>query len=224
MAKSNGNMYEFVSKTWNPLAGECLHACGYCSTNSFRKRFEKMREKYSGKPRIIESEMKKRFSEKDTVFVVAQNDLFAENVPENIITQIVGFCNINNKAKYIFQTKNPERLASIIFPENSEIGITLESDIWHDVMQNSPSPTQRVKDICLLEIHIDFVTIEPIFKFSSNFVNKIRQIKPKYVNIGADSSHGNYKEPSKEEILQLICELETFTTVKQKSNLKRLLK
>lgn len=55
-----GNMYEFVSKTWNPLAGECQHACGYCSTNSFRKRFTKMREKYSGKPRIIEKDIFKR--------------------------------------------------------------------------------------------------------------------------------------------------------------------
>ena len=28
--KSTGNMYAFVSHTYNPLKGECEHSCAYC--------------------------------------------------------------------------------------------------------------------------------------------------------------------------------------------------
>lgn len=28
--KSTGNMYAFVSHTYNPLKGECEHSCSYC--------------------------------------------------------------------------------------------------------------------------------------------------------------------------------------------------
>lgn len=217
-----GNMYEFVSKTWNPLAGECFHACGYCSTNSSRKRFPVMREKYSGDPRIIEKEMLKRFSERDIVFVVAQNDLFAENVPLEFIRRILNYT-LNFKNIFIFQTKNPKGLKGWNFPKNSEIGITLESDLWHKVMKNAPEPYQRIEAIEKYQIPIDFITIEPILNFSSMFIEMIQKVKPKYVNIGADSSHGNYEEPSKAKIMQLIKELEKFTIVKQKTNLKRLL-
>ena len=28
--KSTGNMYAFVSHTYNPLKGECEHSCTYC--------------------------------------------------------------------------------------------------------------------------------------------------------------------------------------------------
>ena len=47
--------------------------------------------------------------------------------------------------------------------------------------------------------------------------------KPIQVNIGADSGGNNLPEPSKEKIIELIFELEKFTKVKQKKNLKRLL-
>jgi len=57
-----------------------------------------------------------------------------------------------------------------------------------------------------------------------NFIRHLENIMPVQVNIGADSGHNHLPEPSKEKILELISELEKFTTVKQKSNLKRLLK
>ena len=28
--KSKGNMYEFISHTWNPILGRCPHSCLYC--------------------------------------------------------------------------------------------------------------------------------------------------------------------------------------------------
>ena len=54
----------------------------------------------------------------------------------------------------------------------------------------------------------------------------IQHCKPVQVNIGADASPKRNKlpEPPKEKILELIAELEEFTTVVQKKNLRRLLK
>jgi hypothetical protein len=51
----------------------------------------------------------------------------------------------------------------------------------------------------------------------------IKRIRPEQVNIGADTGRNNLPEPPKEQILELIAELEKFTTVVQKKNLRRLL-
>ena len=58
------------------------------------------------------------------------------------------------------------------------------------------------------------------------FIQLIWRCNPVQVNIGADSSPKRNKlpEPPKEKILELIAELEKFTTVVQKKNLTRLLK
>ena len=50
----------------------------------------------------------------------------------------------------------------------------------------------------------------------------IYQIKPEFVSIGADSKGHNLQEPCKENIKVLIDELNKFTTVIIKDNLKRL--
>ena len=69
------------------------------------------------------------------------------------------------------------------------------------------------------------ITIEPIMEFSFwDFYSWLECASPDQINIGADSGNNNLPEPSKEKILELIAELENFTTVFQKDNLKRLLK
>ena len=229
MGIAGGNMYEFVSKTWNPLVGMCEHNCSYCSTNGFRNRFAKMRELYSGEPRINENQMNVRFKETDTVFVCSQNDLFADNVPGVLIARIIDYCK-KYPAKYVFQTKNPERIILIgvlvlHIPINFEVGITLESDIYYTkIMGNSPIPEHRVKAIEEYGLQIDFITIEPIMEFSDQFLEMLKSINPKQINIGADSGRNNLPEPSKEKVLKLISELETFTKVHRKKNLERIIK
>ena len=70
-----------------------------------------------------------------------------------------------------------------------------------------------------------YVTTEPIMDFNlEEFVSMIIICKPKQVNIGADTGNHHLPEPSKEKIMQLISELEKFTIVHQKKNLKRLFK
>ena len=67
------------------------------------------------------------------------------------------------------------------------------------------------------------VTIEPIMDFDvGELTDQIRQCRPEWVNIGADSKGHNLPEPPAEKIRALIEELGKFTEVKLKANLKRL--
>jgi len=51
----------------------------------------------------------------------------------------------------------------------------------------------------------------------------LKECEPIQVNIGSDSGKHNLPEPSREKVLELISELEKFTAIHNKSNLKRLL-
>ncbi len=68
------------------------------------------------------------------------------------------------------------------------------------------------------------VTIEPIIDFDVPYlVDIIKEIRPEFVNIGADSnSKLTLQEPSWFKVQNLIKELEKFTKVNLKDNLKRL--
>jgi len=67
------------------------------------------------------------------------------------------------------------------------------------------------------------ISIEPITDFNLEFFIKIiKEIKPKFVSIGADSKGHNLPEPSWDKVQELIKELKKFTEVRIKDNLERL--
>lgn len=222
--KSNGNMYDWVTNTWNPLGGECPHHCKYCSTNKLM-RYPGIKAKYSGDVKLIEKELKIDLGHDKTIFVCAQHDLFAESVPDEYIRKILDHCrgNLNN---YLFQTKNPERILNYRLPNNSVVCTTIETNRWYEQMGDAPLPLKRAEAMMAINhYHITYVTIEPIMDFDLfHLAGLIDMCKPVQVNIGADSGKNNLPEPTKGQILELIEVLEKFTTVKQKSNLARLMK
>ena len=229
-------MYEWITHTWNPLAGECPHGCSYCSTNKLM-RYPGIKNKYTGPPRVHELEMKTNLGYGNFIFVCAQSDLFANDVPDEAIIRVLDHCIKHNKNKYLLQTKNPRRLLDF------RLGLgwldfvfctTIETNReYPEVMNDCPPPKERsniMNDLCH-EFDLGFpnkqsyVTIEPIMDFDlDEMALMIEDCLPVQVNIGADSGNNNLPEPSKEKILALISELEKFTKVKQKSNLARLLK
>ena len=217
------NMYDGVI-TWNPLGGECPHKCGYCSTNNL-KRFPGVRAKYSG-PLCLYPGYPKETNK--TVFVCAQNDLFAKEVPFEWIGEIISRCRVVDNT-YLFQSKNPERMKEFAphFPDKTILCTTIETNRIYPQMGNTVSPIERSKAMLshVLAGFITQITIEPIMDFDlDEFAELIYYTTPNQVNIGADSKRNNLPEPSKEKVLALIAELEKFTVVKQKSNLARLLK
>ena len=223
--ENNGNMYEGVI-TWNPLAGECSHGCSYCSTNAL-KRYLVVAEKYSGEIRLSHEFMKKFRGEPKTIFVVAQNDLFAGNVPKRFIIAVLNNCNIWNQHTYLFQTKNPARFAEFKdwFPVNTILCTTIETNRIYPQMGNTPSPILRAAAMESIDWAVKQVTIEPIMDFNHEVLcEMIRMCKPDQVNIGADSKRNGLPEPPKSKIEALIKDMELHTKVVIKKNLYRLLK
>lgn len=226
MSSKKDQMYNWITKRDNPLGGECLHNCSYCYVKPMKVRFPKLMEKYSGEPRIEKSGFSKNLKKEDTVFICTCNDLFANNVPKDIIIEILKYYDKFDCTK-LLQTKNPNRLS--IFKEYISrkfiVCTTIEQDSYNNkFMGRSPDPYNRA--IALYNLSLQkYVTIEPIMDFGLiSMIKLIKMCSPIQVNIGADSGNNNLPEPPKEKILELITELEKFTTVKLKKNLNRLLK
>ena len=64
LVKAQGNMYPFVSHTWNPIKGRCLHNCPYCYVKSSRaKRY------YKEDPYLSEKELKVNLGKNNYIFI-----------------------------------------------------------------------------------------------------------------------------------------------------------
>lgn len=218
--KSKGNMYNFITHTWNPIKGKCCHDCAYC----YMKRFGEQ------KPiRLDEKEMKTDLGEGNFIFVGSSCDLFAQDIPNEWIDRIIQKC-INSKSNFFFQTKNPSRILKHIDVEkikNWTFCTTIETNRYYkDIMGESAVPFERANFMNLLNILglKTYVTIEPIIDFDLNIlVEFVQMCNPKQVNIGADSKGHNLPEPSPEKIEKLVESLEKFTRVELKDNLVRIL-
>ena len=231
-------MYDWITTTANPLAGKCSHSCGYCYVEKLKNRLSVINAKYSGKPRLSDTGIKKLGGKGKLIFVASMNDLFAQNVATADILSVLNKCTKHPENKYLFQTKNPDRLLvsekqktgtiKLLdwLPHGSIVAVTIESDIRHKKMGNSPDPYKRAEGLAAVTGFEKHVTIEPIMDFSPGafFVEMLRSTGATQINIGADSGKNNLPEPSKEKILKLISTLASFTTVKIKNNLKRLIK
>lgn len=222
LRKQSGNMYEFISHTWNPIKGICRHKCVYCYMLGFKL-----------KPiRPVEKELKTRLGKDNFIFVGSSTDMWAEDVPDLWIEKVLRKCREFPENRYLFQSKNPERFSgfSYTLPENVVLGTTIESN--YDVfMRNgkqwqaskAPKPSERYEAMTKLKGITTMVTIEPIMKFDCDtLVSWIKHIAPEWVNIGADSKGHNLPEPSWKEVEELIAKLQAVTEVKLKSNLGRI--
>ena len=218
--KSTGNMYEFITHTWNTIKGECPHGCSYC----YMKR-------WGSQPPIHfdEKELKTDLGKGNVIFVGSSCDMFADDVPYEWIIKTLDHCVQYPENNYFLQTKNPDRLSSFLNELNPNFSLctTLETNrSYAAIMDNCPSPEDRALTLSWIHKHNKYITIEPIMDFDlPEFVEMVKECRPVQVNIGANSSHRHkLPEPPKEKILELIGELEQFTTVVQKKNLVRLLK
>lgn len=215
--KSTGNMYEFVTHTWNTIKGKCPHDCSYC----YMKRFKQNPVHFD------EKELKTDLGSGNFIFVGSSCDMFAENILRDWIIRTLNHCEKFDN-KYLFQTKNPYRLIDCepFFPPNTSICTTIETNRHYpEIMRNAPVQQLRASGISYSDITNRYVTIEPIIDFDLfELVELIKMCEPKQVNIGADTGRNNLPEPEPGKVLELITELSKFTVVHQKSNLKRITK
>lgn len=221
------NMYKWITRTRNFIGGECPHQCRYCYVTTFKKMFPALKNKYSGGLRLIEKELKMSEGRGQTVFVQDCGDLFAQEVPSEMIEKVLSHCCDYPLNRYLFQTKNPKRFLDFInkFPKNTILGTTIESDRNYPDLSRAPSQKKRAIAMGNLEGFEKMVSIEPILDFHlDSFMEMIQKIDPKFISIGADSKSHGLKEPDPSKINELINELKGLTEVRIKENLKRLLK
>ena len=214
--ESKGNMYSWITHTWNTVKGECPHGCTYC----YMKRWGKQKPVH-----LDEKELKTDLGSGNFIFVGSSCDLFADAIPQEWIERTLRHCcKFDNT--YLFQSKSPVGFCRAgFFPEKTRLCTTIETNKWYpEIMKDSPVPS--VRSFQLSSYQWDkYITIEPIMDFDLyQLVPMIKRCNPVQVNIGADSGNNNLPEPSKEKILALIDELQKFTTIDLKTNLKRLLK
>jgi len=214
--KSAGNMYSWVTHTWNTVKGQCPHDCQYCYMHRWGQQ----------KPvRFDDKELITDLGQGNTIFVGSSCDLWAEDIPHEWIAKTIKRClDFNNT--YLFQSKNPRRFSDYFnhMTTDTKFCTTIETNRRYPQMGNTPGTKDRA--YFLREWPFDvYVTIEPIMDFDVDLlVDIIRICEPKQVNIGADSGNNGLPEPSKEKLLQLIAALKEFTVIDQKRNLARLLK
>jgi hypothetical protein len=176
--------------------------------------------------RFDEKELKTDLGEGNFIFVGSSCDMWAQDIPDEWIEKTLIQCD-KFKNEYFIQSKNPSRFLGYDFPKYYSFCTTIETNRNYPmIMRNSPFVQERAEAISnLQETHAVYLTIEPIMDFDLiPFVDMIKIINPIQVNIGADSGNHKLPEPPLEKVLELIAELEKFTTIHNKSNLKRLLK
>ena len=207
-----GNMYPWVTHTWNTVKGKCPHDCAYCYMKMYPQK----------DVRFDESELKTDLGKGNFIFVGSSNDMWAEDLSAAWIHKTLVHCyNFDNH--YLFQSKNPARFGQFTLPPNTTLGITLESNrCW----SGSKAPCSAERYVAFRELRAEkMVSIEPIMDFDlDGFVSMINEIKPGFVSIGADSKGHNLPEPPPDKIKSLIEELQNITTVKTKDNLKRFIR
>lgn len=207
-----GNMYTFITHTWNVVKGACSHNCSYC----YMKRWKHLKE-----VRFDKKEMKTDLGVGNFIFVGSSTDLFAENIPTVWIQSVIEHCLKYDKNKYLFQTKNPARFIEFDLPHNFILGTTVETNRVYPEMGNTPTPHDRLMALLKITKNKLFVTIEPIIDFDLiDFAAMLNIVKPEWINIGADSCGHNLPEPSKDKIQKLIKAVNSQITIKR--NMKRI--
>lgn len=210
--KQNGNMYDFVTHTWNTIKGKCYHDCSYC----YMKVWGKLPD-----IRFDTGEFNTPLGQDRFIFVGSSNDMFAKEIPNEWIEKTIEHCKKFNN-RYLFQTKNPDRMLFYTFPENTVFGTTIETNRNYEGISLAPPVRERAVSLGRIKDYQTMVTIEPILDFDlEELIDIIRSAKPDWVNIGADSKKGNLPEPSGDKVRELIDAL-SFMEIKTKKNLRRL--
>lgn len=223
--KVKGNMYDWISGTWNPIGGCCPHRCEYCYVNNFR--FPALKKKYSGARRLYENEFKKNLGKGKFWFVGSCFDIFADGIPIKWIIDILEHCRKYNN-RYLFQSKNPQRIynARHWLPADVVLGTTIETNRCYLEMGLTPDIKNRAWGMYLLNScgYKTIITLEPLIDFDlDKLVDIITTCHPTWVNIGANTNTKiKLLEPSPKKIKELISKLKKITKVKIKPNLKRL--
>lgn len=231
--EGKGNMYEFITHTWNPIKGKCFHDCTYC--------YMKPLNPNPSYPYLDIHELTGTFESGQFIFIGSGTDFCYDKILSEWISKTFDFCYNNNplslfgdRAKFLLQTKNPKRLLEFcnhpfLSPENdlAVVCTTLETNRHLPrIMQNAPTPLERAEAMAKIADRgiKTYVTIEPIIDFDlEDFITLVKMCRPEQVNIGKNTSKiVTVPNPTIEKTVSFVTELLKFTKIEIKSNYKEL--
>lgn len=222
--KQKGNMYEFITHTWNPIKGKCSHDCSYC--------YMKQMVPHNNPPRIAEHEFKTNLGRGNFIFIGSSTDMFADDIPSQWITRVLDYCkqqhDTGRKNAFLLQSKNPKRFLEFInhpIAKRCVFATTIETNRFYpEIMCNAPKIEERVEAMEELANRgfTTMVTTEPLLSFDlDKMIEYIQRCHPKKLNIGRNSCERiTLPEPSKEEVKQLIDGLVDTSKIEIKKNAK----
>lgn len=219
--KAKGNMYEWVTHTWGVGRG-CAHQCEYCYVK--QPRFHREQPKTFTLDSVFPP-----LGQGRTIFVGHMTDLFASGVHGDEIKAVLHHC-AKYRNTYVFQTKNPARLADYmetITALSLDIiaGTTIETNRQALLDKYSSAPVAQSRACGLGALSCQkFLTVEPIMKFDlEQLVRLVMLAQPEWVNIGADSKGRNLPEPTWGEVMALADALRASgIEIREKYNIERL--
>lgn len=229
MNKSKGNMYPWITHTWNPIRGICKHDCAYC----YIKLGGPMGWKHPAK--LIEKEVDgikaTDLGKGNFIFVGSSTDMWGKWVPDFHIRAVLKRCDYFNGNKYLFQTKDPKRFHdfTLFLPEKSWLCTTIETNRAEitRAISKAPDPKARAEAMQILRElkYKTTLTIEPVMDFDlPEMLELIEMVGPEWISIGADSKKADLPEPPVEKIRELVDTLHSKKIeTKIKKNFKRLL-
>ena len=131
LTKSRGNMYPFVTHTWNAIKGICFHDCPYC----YMKKFDGLLP-----IRFDPKELEVNLGNGNFIFVGSGTDAW--------ITRFLDYCNLFNN-NYLFQSKDPSRFLEFMghpVIQKSVFCTTIETNIFYPgIVMNAPGTRERAQ-------------------------------------------------------------------------------
>jgi len=228
LVRQKGNMYPWVTHMHAHLAGACPYRCVYCYVQRSPRGIA---AKYQGEQRLLPDELGVKYGKGRVIFIEHCADLFATDVSSDWIDKILRHCRAYPKNRYVFQSKNPNRMWAwrCSMPIGSSVGVTIETNRSTVGISQAPQPSMRLAILQGQDWatwgHAMFITVEPILAMDpEHFAQQIALARPAFVNIGADSKRCGLKEPSRKDVLALIAKLgEHKIEIREKHNLARLI-
>ncbi len=216
--KQKGNMYPFVTHTWNAIKGKCPHDCLYCYMKKWGTKMKPLR--------LVKAELRDKFESGQFIFIGSSTDMWL--APDEMIEAVMDKCLKYPDVKYLFQTKDPSRFRkwlNVFYQMKAILACTIESDINYPLISNAPYQDKRYLAFCQIDYPHKMVSIEPVMDFNTErFLKWIDHIRPLFVSIGANTNSAvKLQEPSSEKLQGFIDKLSSITEIVQKKNLKRLL-
>ncbi len=139
--KQSGNMYPWVTHTWNPIKGICPHACAYC----YYQNNPRYRDKI-GELRLDEKCLKDKLGKDRTIFIGSSTDMWAIPIRTIWIEKVLDYLNKFPDNTYVFQSKDPQHMYQYIdlFPPKVIIGTTIETNRATTEISNALLPKTRL--------------------------------------------------------------------------------